>query len=221
MVRSAKAGGFNALLVQVRGRGDAYYRSTLEPRAAELAGHPDFDPLAVTIKQAHAAGIRVHGWVAVNLVSSATTLPSSREHIVYKNPEWLMVPRALASELSKVDMRSPEYVGRLARWTRAHSDEVEGLYASPLHPAAAAHVAEVVKELATSYELDGIHLDYVRFPGAEFDYSRGALQQFKASVQPDLTADERRQVTARERLDPLAYPEPVPRSAGTPSAARA
>ena len=138
----------------------------------------------MTIEQAHAAGIRVHGWVAVNLVSSATTLPSSREHIVYKNPEWLMVPRALASELSKVDMRSPEYVGRLARWTRAHSDEVEGLYASPLHPAAAAHVADVVKELVTSYELDGIHLDYVRFPGAEYDYSRGALQQFKASVQP-------------------------------------
>jgi uncharacterized lipoprotein YddW (UPF0748 family) len=210
MVRSAKAGGFNALLVQVRGRGDAYYRSTLEPRAAELSGHPDFDPLAVTIKQAHAAGIRVHGWVAVNLVSSATTLPSSREHIVYKNPEWLMVPKALASELSKVDMRSPEYVGRLARWTRAHSDEVEGLYASPLHAAAAAHVADVVKELVTSYELDGIHLDYVRFPGAEYDYSRGALQQFKASVQPDLTADERRLVTNRAKLDPLAYPNQFP-----------
>ena len=210
MVRSAKAGGFNALLVQVRGRGDAYYRSTIEPRAIELSGRPDFDPLAVTIAQAHAAGIRVHGWVAVNLVSSATTLPSSREHIVYRNPEWLMVPRALASELSKVDTRSPEYVGRLARWTRAHSDEVEGLYASPLHPAAAAHVAEVVKELVTRYELDGIHLDYVRFPGADYDYSRGALQQFKASVQPDLTADERRLVTSREKLDPLAYPSQFP-----------
>ncbi len=210
MVRSARSGGFNTLLVQVRGRGDAYYRSTLEPRAAELAGHPDFDPLAVTIKEAHATGIRVHGWVAVNLVSSATTLPASRQHIVYKNPEWLMVPKALASELSKVDMRSPEYLGRLARWTRAHADEVEGLYASPLHPAAAAHVADVVKELATTYELDGIHLDYVRFPGAEYDYSRGALQQFKASVLPDLTADERRQVTARERLDPFAYANQFP-----------
>jgi uncharacterized lipoprotein YddW (UPF0748 family) len=210
MVRSAKAGGFNALLVQVRGRGDAYYRSTLEPRAAELSGQPDFDPLAVTIQQAHAAGIRVHGWVAVNLVSSATTLPSSREHIVYKNPEWLMVPKPLASELSKVDMRSPGYIGRLARWTRAHSGEVEGLYTSPLNPAAAAHVADVVQELATVYELDGIHLDYVRFPGAEYDYSRGALQQFKASVQPDLTADERRLVTLREKLDPFAYPNQFP-----------
>jgi len=210
MVRSAKASGFNALLVQVRGRGDAYYRSTLEPRAAEIAGLPDFDPLAATIEQAHASGIKVHGWIAVNLVSSATTMPASREHIVYKNPEWLMVPRELANELARVDMRSPEYLGRLARWTRLHSDEVEGLYTSPIHPAAAAHVADVVKELASAYELDGIHLDYVRFPGAAFDYSREALRQFKASVQPDLTPAERRSVTGRERLDPLAYTNQFP-----------
>jgi uncharacterized lipoprotein YddW (UPF0748 family) len=210
MVAAARSGGFNTLLVQVRGRGDAYYRSTLEPRAAELAGHPQFDPLGATIAQAHAAGLRVHAWVAVNLVSSAATLPSSREHLVYRNPEWLMVPRALAVELRGIDTRSPEYVGRLARWSRQHSDDVEGLYASPVHPAAASHIAGVVKELVTQYELDGVHLDYVRFPTDEFDYSRAALQQFKQSVQADLTPAERATVTAREALDPLAYPNFFP-----------
>ena len=54
MIAAARDGGFNTLLVQVRGRGDAYYRSTLEPRAPELAAHPDFDPLGATIAQAHA-----------------------------------------------------------------------------------------------------------------------------------------------------------------------
>ncbi|HTM30020.1 MAG TPA: family 10 glycosylhydrolase [Vicinamibacterales bacterium] len=210
MVAAARAGGFNTLLVQVRGRGDAYYRSTLEPRAAELAGHPDFDPLGVTIAEAHAAGLRVHAWIAVNLISSAATLPSSREHIVYRNPEWLMVPRPLAMELRGIDTRSPEYLGRLARWSRQHADDVEGLYASPIHPAAAAHVAAVVKELVTSYALDGVHLDYVRFPAEDFDYSRGALQQFKLSVQPDLTPTELQTLTAREALDPFAYPNFFP-----------
>ena len=210
MVRSAKTGGFNALLVQVRGRGDAYFRSSLEPRASELAGRPDFDPLAQTIRLAHEAGLTVHAWIAVNLVSSATTLPSSRDHLVYRNPEWLMVPKALAPELRQVDTRSPEYLGRLARWTRARSNDVEGLYASPLHPEAAAHVAAVVKELATNYPIDGIHLDYVRFPAAEFDYSRGALQQFKQAVLPDLSADDRAKAAARERLDPFAYPNLFP-----------
>ena len=47
VVRAAEAGGFNALLVQVRGRGEAYYRSDVEPRASDLDGQPmTFDPLA-------------------------------------------------------------------------------------------------------------------------------------------------------------------------------
>ena len=69
MVAAADAGGFNTVLVQVRGRGDAYYSATLEPRASELASKPTFDPLAEVIEHAHANGIKVHAWVAVNLVS--------------------------------------------------------------------------------------------------------------------------------------------------------
>jgi uncharacterized lipoprotein YddW (UPF0748 family) len=210
MVAAAKAAGFNTLLVQVRGRGDAYYRSTLEPRAAQLAGHPDFDPLAATVEQARASGLRVHAWVAVNLVSSAVTLPASRDHVVYRHPDWLMVPRALAIELRGIDTRSPEYLGRLARWSRRNNSGVEGLYVSPLHSGAAAHVAAVVKEIVTAYPVDGIHLDYVRYPGPDFDYSRGALQQFREAVQPELTPDERRRMAAREAQDPLAYPHGFP-----------
>src|SRR5205807_1290821 len=46
MVESAATAGFNTLIVQVRGRGDAYYRSRWEPRAVELKDQPpDFDPL--------------------------------------------------------------------------------------------------------------------------------------------------------------------------------
>src|SRR5207253_7534240 len=36
MVSRARAAGFRTLIVQVRGRGDAYYASRWEPRAAEL-----------------------------------------------------------------------------------------------------------------------------------------------------------------------------------------
>ena len=57
MVQSAASSGFNTLLVQVRGRGDAYYASRIEPRAEALAGQPQsFDPLATTIAAAHEAG---------------------------------------------------------------------------------------------------------------------------------------------------------------------
>ena len=205
MVAAAQAGGFNTLLVQVRGRGDAYYLPTIEPRANELAGKPSFDPLATVLQDAHAAGLKVHAWVAVNLVSSAVSLPASRDHVIYRAPEWLMVPRELAAEMKKIDLRSPAYIGRLARWTRAHSATVEGLYTSPLHPASQDHTVAVIGEIAAKYAVDGIHLDYVRFPNEEFDYSPSAMEQFKASILPDLTDREKREAAAREALDPAAY----------------
>jgi len=210
MVGAAQAGGFNTLLVQVRGRGDAYYAGTLEPRATELAGKPAFDPLATVLDDAHAAGVKVHAWVAVNLVSSAVTLPASRDHLIYRAPEWLMVPRELAAEMKKIDLRSPAYVGRLARWTRAHSSTVEGLYTSPLHPAAQDHTASVIGEIAAKYPVDGIHLDYVRFPNEDFDYSPSAIEQFKASILPDLNERDRREAAGRALLDPAAYPNMFP-----------
>lgn len=205
MVRAAEAGGFNTLLVQVRGRGDTYYNGTIEPRASPLLSKPDFDPLKMTLELAHAAGLKVHAWVAVNLVSSAASLPASRHHVVYRAPEWLMVPRELAAEMKKIDLRSPAYIGRLARWTRANAD-VEGLYTSPLHPAAQAHTAAVVGELARNYAIDGVHLDYVRYPNENFDYSAAALEQFKAAIFPALTERERSEAATREALDPIAYP---------------
>jgi uncharacterized lipoprotein YddW (UPF0748 family) len=210
MVTAAEAGGFNTLMVQVRGRGDAYYAGSIEPRASELASKPAFDPLATVIEQARAKGLEVHAWVAVNLVSSSVSLPASREHVVYRAPEWLMVPRELAAEMKKIDLRSPAYLGRLARWTRAHSTSVEGLYTSPLHPAAQDHTAAVVGEIASKYAVDGIHLDYIRFPNDDFDYSPAAMEQFKMAVLPSLTESERREAAAREPLDPAAYPNLFP-----------
>ena len=210
MVLAADAGGFNTLLVQVRGRGDAYYLPTIEPRANELAGKPAFDPLATVLTEAHAAGMKVHAWVAVNLVSSAVNFPASRDHVIYRAPEWLMVPKELAAEMKKIDLRSPAYIGRLARWTRAHNTTVEGLYTSPLHPAAQDHTAAVIAEIATRYNVDGVHLDYVRYPNEDFDYSPSAMEQFKASILPDLSAHEKREAAAREVLDPAAYPNLFP-----------
>src|SRR6476620_5241329 len=54
LVRSAADHGFNTLLVQVRGRADAYYTSAIEPRGTELGRQPrSFDPLATVLTEAH------------------------------------------------------------------------------------------------------------------------------------------------------------------------
>jgi uncharacterized lipoprotein YddW (UPF0748 family) len=117
-----------------------------------------------------------------------------------------MVPRELAVEMRKLELRNPAYVGRLSRWTRARSGQVEGLYTSALLPAAAAHMAAIVREIGEQYAVDGIHLDYVRYPNDDFDYSAAAIHEFKSAVRAELSPALWQRLTAREALDPLAFP---------------
>jgi uncharacterized lipoprotein YddW (UPF0748 family) len=211
LVRTARDQGFNTLLVQVRGRADAYYSTDLEPRSADLARQPpSFDPLATVLAEAKAGGIRVHAWVSLNLVSSAVELPAAADHLVYRHPEWLMVPRGIAQDVARLDPANPAYVGKIARWTRGHLEAVEGLYASPLHPEAAAHTERVLLDLARRYDLDGLHLDYSRYPNQQFDYSRFAIAEFRADIRPRLGAEARRELDAEAEHDLFAYPDRLP-----------
>lgn len=211
MVKSAQAGHFNTLLVQVRGRGDAYFNGGLEPRAAALASQPDsFDPLSVALKLAHAQGIQIHAWVNISLVSSAVDLPPSRSHLVYRHPEWLMVPRALARDMALLDPKSQLYLDKLVRWTRTQNGDVEGLYASPVSEDAADATVAVVADVVARYPVDGVHLDYVRYPNDEFDYSRGSLEAFKSDVLSGMDATARRQQERAVGADLVAWTDLFP-----------
>src|SRR5262249_32094640 len=68
VVDEAQRAGFNALFVQVRGRGDAFYRSDLVPRSELLAPQPaGFDPFARLVERARERGLKVHAWLNVLL----------------------------------------------------------------------------------------------------------------------------------------------------------
>jgi uncharacterized lipoprotein YddW (UPF0748 family) len=208
LVKAARDHGFNTLLVQVRGRGDAYYLGGIEPRATELLRQADdFDPLATVLAAGHAAGLRIHAWMNVNLISSAAELPLAREHLVYRHPAWLMVPRDIGQQLATVEPDSPGYVGTLARWTRAQSSEIEGLYTSPIIPEAADYIDSIVRTLVRRYAVDGIHFDYARYPNDRFDYSRQAIREFRASVRNQLPESTRRALDSQEQDDLFAYPD--------------
>jgi hypothetical protein len=149
LVTAAARSGFNTLLIQVRGRGDAYYDSAIEPRGLGVAA--TFDPLAYAIAAAGKSGLRVHVWFNTNLVASTAMLPTSRTHVVNAHPEWLMVPRPIAADLAKLGPRDPRYLRRLVEWTRRNAEGVEGLYTSPVTPEAAQYLERVVSDIVTRY----------------------------------------------------------------------
>jgi uncharacterized lipoprotein YddW (UPF0748 family) len=174
VVDSAVAGGFNTLLVQVRGRGDAFYQSSLVSRSVLLHGRPDFDPLARLLERARARNLHVHAWINV-LLSAHFGQPLPADHIVLRHPEWVMVPRKAVRAGLAAKGRD---VLRVVAEASPRS-EVEGYYISPSAPGVPEHLESVVRELLQHYALDGLHLDFIRYPNGDFDYSRAALESFQ------------------------------------------
>jgi len=157
----------NTLLVQVRGRGDAYYASDLAPQAEELEAAPKgFDPLARILQRAHAEGMEVHAWINVYLVWSAGAPPRSVLHAVNAHPDWISV-RADGRRL--VEMLPQEF----------QEEKLEGMYLSPGNPEVKRHLREIVREIVTHYDVDGIHLDYVRYPEATVGYDAATRTAFE------------------------------------------
>ena len=210
VVAQAAAGGFNTLIVQVRGRADALYRSALEPRPEFLTGQPEFDPLQLVLEEARTRGLTVHAWVNAYLVWGPVDPPLHPGHLVNAHPEWLAVPRALGRELYHADPRDPAYVRRLIDYSAANIDVVEGLYASPSHPGVQERLLAVWNDLAAGYDLDGIHHDYIRFATSAFDYSRTTLERFQAWVKPRIAAHRYDALLAASRDDPYAFADALP-----------
>lgn len=178
---------FNALFVQVRGRGDAWYDSPYEPRAEALARQPrSFDPLKMVIEEAHARGIQVHAWLNTYLTWSGSRRPYSAKHLWNAHREWFACDRK-------------------GRVSSVPTNSTEGAFLQPSSPEVQEHLFNVFTYVATNYDVDGIHFDYCRYAGSGFDYSGGALARFRNYMVPQLTPEEVAKLDKRRAKDRLAY----------------
>jgi uncharacterized lipoprotein YddW (UPF0748 family) len=211
LVNAAADNGFNTLIVQVRGRGDAYYKSRVEPRAVELKAQPaSFDPLALTITEAHRRGLKVHAWINTNLLANLDALPTDPAHVYNRHPEWLAVPKPVAAELFKLRPRDPVYRLKIVEWSKANRGELEGVYTGPANPKVKDHIYNIWMDVLKRYPVDGLHFDYVRFASPDFDYSRMSLAAFEKWLQPQLSPSERRALKDALKQNPLAAAETFP-----------
>jgi uncharacterized lipoprotein YddW (UPF0748 family) len=138
----------------VRKVGDAYYKSNYEPRANNILGGADYDPLAYIIKKAHSEGIEVHAWMNTFRIWSKPTLPTEPEHIALKHPDW--ITRTATGD-----------------WKAG-----EGLFLDPGVQEVQDYTFNVFMDVVKNYDIDGIHFDYVRYPGAQFGYAPPAVERF-------------------------------------------
>ncbi len=163
LVADAKRANFNVLIVQVRRRGDSFYTQSLEPPVDEPPYDPGFDALAYVIQLAHAQGLEVHAWVNAMPVWRVAPPPRDPRHVF--------------------NQHGPEQSGEANWLTASPSGETKfpvGYFLDAGHPAAADHVAQVCLNLVKNYKLDGIHLDYIRYPETEERSDRGAPVGYNA-----------------------------------------
>jgi len=153
-VKWAKDANLNALIVQVRRLGDAYYCSACEPRADNILAGPEYDPLGCVITQARAAGLEVHAWFNVYRVGAKTGLPTLPNHVATLHPEWL------------------------TKDEKGNTLSAEGAFLDPGVPAARQYLLTVISDLVSKYELDGLMLDYIRYPGKNWGYNDIAIAEF-------------------------------------------
>ncbi len=187
IVERAKAMGARGLLVQVVGRGDAWYRSDLLPPPEALAD-PARDPLGELLPLAHAAGLEVHAWMNACLVWSADHLPRDPRHVIRTHPEWV-------ARMS--DGRSMHALSRAAR----DRLQVEGVFLSPAHPGVRTHLARVARELVSRYPVDGLHLDYIRQPSVAIGYDPTSRARFALEHGADPGAFARLPAAEREAAE--------------------
>lgn len=196
VVDQAAAGGFNALFVQVRGRGDAFYDSQRAPRSPLLAGQPaTFDPLGRLIERAAARRIEVHGWINV-LFSQDFPFAIPPGHVLAEHPDWVMVPRGLAWTSAQA---APKSLPALVRQAARGRPDIEGLYVSPSAPGLPEYLEGVVRELVRGYPLAGLHLDFIRYPNADYDWSRHAFSGFQRLTGRTSPAQDPRAFAAYQR----------------------
>ena len=157
LVNTARSNNFNAIIVEVRKRGDAYYNSTIEPKASDVAPQ-SFDPLADLLTKAHTGGrrIEVHAWMTTYLIwNSEGASPSQTNHPYLTHPEWLSVDN-----------------------TGANWDGGNYQFDAAL-PGVQKHVYGVAMDIVSRYDVDGLHFDYVRYSGKEWGYHTNALERFR------------------------------------------
>jgi uncharacterized lipoprotein YddW (UPF0748 family) len=201
IVKKAAGANFNILLFQVRGNGDAYYASVYEPWADRLTGtlgrYPGWDPLALAVEEAHSAGLQLHAYVNVY-------------------PSWLGKSPPPATTPSQMYSRFNALYGQeWLQWdSKRNPMALNDSYiaANPAHQAVTEHVVAVCKDILLNYDVDGLHLDYVRYAGPYFSYDPLSDRRRREEGNIDRGDWQRAQVT---ELVTRIYDEVLPLRPGT------
>ncbi len=161
------AAGINTVFFETLNAGYTIYPSQVAPQQNPLT--VGWDPLASAVKLARERGMELHAWVWVfatgnkrhnTLIGQPSSYPGP---VLSAHPQW-----------ANIDNKG-----------RTQNPNDGKFYLDPANPEARNYVLQIVSEIANNYKVDGVQLDYIRYPfqddNANFTYGYGiaARQQFR------------------------------------------
>jgi uncharacterized lipoprotein YddW (UPF0748 family) len=158
----AKA-GFNAVFPKVWYTGGTIYPSSVVEAAGgpgQLAAFHARDPMPDIIEFAHRHGLEVHAWVEYGFMMHHSYATGQHGALLTANPEWKNMTK------DSLYYESTMY-GNF-------------FWADPGNPEVVDFIVDLHRELVERYpDIDGIHLDRIRYPNDEFGYTDIARQRFQ------------------------------------------
>jgi len=167
---------FNAVIVQIRTSGDAFYPSNLAPWSKYLTGKQgqapktQENPLTWMIKEAHDRGLEFHAWLnPYRATMTLSTEELSPEHDFNTHRNWML-----------------KYG---TKW-----------YYDPGLPEVKNHLLAIIKEVVANYDVDAIHFDDYFYPYREPKLEFPDKASFDKYKKPGQTRDDWRRQNVNELI---------------------
>lgn len=171
-----KADGIQHIFLETFYHGVTIFPSSTLKSYNILSQRPEFrgfDPLRVWVNEAHKRGMKLHVWYQTFYLGNAQVSPSLKDFLS-KYPSWINRQK-LAAKSSTPPPSKKEH---------------NGYFLDPANPAVQKFSLALLKEITSKYNVDGINVDYIRYPAGEnpdssafvdssWGYTTYAMNEFK------------------------------------------
>ena len=159
--------GINTVFFETVNSGYTIYPSQVAPQQNPLIR--GWDPLAAAVKLAHARGMELHAWVW-------TFAAGNQRHNQILNTKPNYPGPVLAAH--------PDWAGYDHRGKMIPLGQGKPFF-DPANPQVRQYLLRLYEEIVTRYQVDGLQLDYIRYPfqdpgaGRSYGYGQAARAQFQ------------------------------------------
>ena len=161
------AAGINTVFFETINAGYTIYPSRVAPQQNPLVR--GWDPLEAAVKLAHERDMELHAWVWTFATAN------QRHNTILNLPKDYLGP---------VLSRYPDWAITDREGNKFHYNSGKA-FLDPANPGVRKYLSLVLEEIATRYQVDGIQLDYIRYPfqsptgSKNYGYGIAAREKFK------------------------------------------